>query len=138
MPYYVSQWDGDGTNDTPFTPNAAANVVTDTAWSCIDLRGDATQASGWCLFWTEQPLTSVPGGVIHIVDSEDDALTVQEINWINTNFGVPLANGTSFKQAVRAIMLDGDFNDPGRWNPLTKGNKGKFEIYLGNLYDEFD
>jgi hypothetical protein len=138
MPYYVSQWDGDGTDATPFTPNASANVVTDTAWSCIDLRGDATQASGWCLFWSEQPLTSVPGGVIHVVDSEDDALTVQEINWINTNLGVPLANGTTFKEAVRAIMLDGDFNDPGRWNPLTKGNKNKFEIYLGNLYDEFD
>lgn len=136
MPYYASKFDGVGTEDDPFHARAASAADSaGSAWGILDLRPDAAQQNGWALVWVQNELVSPPAGVQLIAQFPSSTLTGAVRTVIQNNLGVALASGTTFRQAVKQILVTEARSDGTRWKPLVAEAAGSYRLILGNHID---
>lgn len=114
--YYVSQYIGTGTPTDKFR---AAVVDGGGDTSTLDLRPDPTVVTGWCVA-TTSVRNDKAGAVWLGQDILDTQMTTQHRNWVNTNLGVTIAAGTTYRDGFFQIMSSGE--DP-YTGPRTKWRK---------------
>lgn len=130
MPYYISEYEGDGTNQSPFLPAARTS-----GWSAIDLRpdGGATLGGGGlnaCLLWL--PNNVVNAKLLKFAEAKGENLSTNTknslISRLNLTAGFFELNKT--EDIISELLL----KPPDKaWNPIRKGENNTIKIYLGGL-----
>lgn len=139
--FYLTRWVAyDDHGETAYRPDVELGAD----FAALDFRGSADAAANvtngavpWCLVWTPDDITAIPGRRIRLGDTPGDrsqsALTQlrNRLAWNPTGRGGPMNALTLGQLAFDFYHEAADHLDPGRPNRLSPNRAGQFEVIVG-------
>lgn len=131
MQFYVGTWVGNGTTDE-FRPRGTDGIVG--SWSCVDLRPDASIATGRCLLALPDGAPD-PAQAFALGTDLDAPFTAPQIAQINSALGVTLPAGATRRSAIVDLLTVWG-GAVGKWKKLVPtlqpGGLRRVQLFLGN------
>lgn len=123
--FYLAPYVGTGAVDDPFKPPVSGE------FSAVDLRGDVTTQSGWCL--VRVPAPEPISGALDLGDDLDGSMPRGISQTLENRLGLTLDDSNRLRAIIpELLLLHGTApSDRTRWNRLRATRGGLHQIIIG-------